>query len=105
MQSPGAAVNGMFSTASRSAAASMTVPAEVIHERWGFGDRKNGSTASGVWVSETAENQQIHYCHARSRSSRKAARCASSSMRHAVGGVPARTDSWVTIVSRVENEL
>ena len=40
----------------------MTVPAEVIHERYGLGDRKNGSTASEVWVSDTAENQRIHSC-------------------------------------------
>src|SRR3954463_11533827 len=62
MHSPGAAENGMFNTASRSAAASITVPADVIHERLGLGDRKNGSTASDVWVSDTAENQRIHSC-------------------------------------------
>ena len=40
----------------RSAAASSTAPDAVIHERCGFGERKNVSDASDVWVSDSSVN-------------------------------------------------
>ena len=63
-------MNGMLSTDSRSAAASSSVPAAVIHERFGFGDRKNASAPSDVCVSESSENHCIHSFHTGSSSLR-----------------------------------
>src|SRR5580704_2509709 len=63
MHSPASGDQGIASADWARDAASSSAPAAVTHERSGFGDRKNTSTASEVWVSEMSANHSSHSAH------------------------------------------
>src|SRR6202035_3488984 len=63
MHSPASGDHGIARVDCASDAASSSAPADVTHDRSGFGDRKNTSTASDVWVSEMSANQSSHSAH------------------------------------------
>jgi len=69
MQIPACGDHGTRSVDCAKAAASRIAPADVTHERWGLGDRKNERIENVVWVSASSENQTSHSAHRCGRSS------------------------------------
>ena len=84
------------------AAASRMVPAAVIHELVGCGDRNQISGASEVWLSSSSVNQTSHFSHISCRYSRLRMRWLRVIISMAEGGDPARTTSISTAASRRE---
>src|SRR6516164_2532174 len=105
MQSPASGDHGIDSVEFAIAAASRTAPAAVIQERFGLGERKNGSTAKVVCVSAISENHPSHVDHRSGSLSFQPIAWNRSSSSTAVGGVPARTASCATSSSRRENDV
>ncbi len=60
MQSPASGDHGMASVDWAMDAASSSAPADVTHDRSGFGDRKKFRTASDACVSEMSANHSSH---------------------------------------------
>ena len=86
------------------AAASSTAPADVTHDRFGSGERKNASAGNETWVSSTSANHSSHLVHT---SSASASSRPSTQNRRIIwaptGGFPARTSRALTRASRREN--
>src|SRR5262245_66371579 len=69
MQSPAWGDHGISTVDCAKAAASRIAPADVTHERWGFGDRKNARIENVECVSDSSENHDSHSAQRWGRSS------------------------------------
>ncbi len=75
----------------------------MIHELLVRVERKNGSDGWEVWLSSMSTNQFSHSSHWVAKYSRPRMRCTRMRNSSALGGLPARTSSFITEASRLEN--